>query len=118
MGSKRDHEGYLFIDSRNGPISEEVLRWAGLPENAGRGIFETATYTCSHCQVVVYLNPKRNRERAWCKKCDHYICDACGALYGMNYECVPYRKRLDDALEAAAKQSEPTANPVILLHNV
>jgi hypothetical protein len=105
----------LYIDSRNGPLSKEALEWGGLPPEAAKGVFEAPTYTCSHCQVVVVLNPKRSRERAYCRRCDHYICDACGALRGLGQPCVTYKQIVDEALEATAKQGVPSANSLILL---
>jgi hypothetical protein len=113
MGSKRDHEGEIYIDSRHGPISEEVLRWAGLPLTAGRGEYRGAFFVCSHCQATVYINPQRNRERAWCRKCDHYLCDACGAQLAATGACKTYKQVVDEVLEAAAKQG--AASPSILL---
>ena len=44
---------------------------------SGGGLFEAATTTCSHCQRIVVLNPDRTRERGYCRKCVHYICDEC-----------------------------------------
>lgn len=104
MTSKRSHEGYLLIDNRNNEgVPDELLRAAGMPIGSGRGLFETKTITCSHCQVVVVLNPLRNRDRAYCRKCDHYICDKCGAAYGLSGgECFPYKKKVDEIQEQAA----------------
>ncbi len=61
--------------------------------------FESATITCSHCQRVVVLNPDRSRERGYCKKCDHYICDGCTDLLAKTRQCVPFCKILDDEQE-------------------
>lgn len=41
--------------------------------------FETGSLTCSHCKNAVLKNPLRQRERAYCPKCNHYICDICEA---------------------------------------
>ena len=83
MKSKRQTEGYFMSDHRAAPAVEDaVVLAAGLPAGAGRGLFEAPTYTCSHCQVVVIVNPKRNRERAYCRGCDHMICDSCGVARG------------------------------------
>lgn len=106
MASLRRHEGYLLVDHRNSPgLTEEQTHAAGLPPGAGQGLFEAPTYTCSHCQAIVVLNPDRKRERAYCVKCDRNICDACGALYGMTRECRNIQKVLDDVQEAAERQS-------------
>ena len=68
MKTKRNQEGYLLIDNRHAPGPDGV-RFA-----------EVATITCSHCQRQLIRNPTRERERAWCSQCDHYICDDCNAV--------------------------------------
>lgn len=103
--SLRRHEGYLQVDNRNSPgISEEQAVAAGLPPGAGRGLFEAPTYTCSHCQSVVVLNPLRTRDRAWCKKCDHYLCDRCGVTAAQTKECLTFNQLIEQAQEAEAKK--------------
>lgn len=106
MSSKRKHEGYLLIDNRNNEgVPEELLQTMpiALPKEAGKKVFEAAIITCSHCQVGVVVNPLRNRERAYCRKCDHYLCDRCGAIYGMSAgECRLYRKYIDKRQEEDA----------------
>ena len=101
MSSKRRHEGYLLVDHRYSPgVSPAEALAPGKPAPvivpAGTTL-ESATITCSHCQVVVILNPNRTRPRGYCAKCDHYVCDSplC------NRECVPFAK-VADAVEAAA----------------
>jgi hypothetical protein len=82
VNSLRSHEGYLLIDHRNSPgVPEEVMVSTGLPTFAGKkdSVFECATFTCADCETVVYINPKRNRARGYCPKCDHYLCDDCEA---------------------------------------
>lgn len=75
----------------------------GLPAGAGRGMFEAPTCTCSHCQTVVILNPLRNRERAYCPKCDHYLCDGCGVIRAANGgECRTVKQIADELQEKAA----------------
>lgn len=103
MKSKRSHEGYLFIDHRGGP---------GMP---GIPLFmEAPTITCSHCQTVFIVNPLRNRERAYCSKCDHYICDKCGkARAESGGECKTFKQIIDEVQEAAVK-AERTDSPIIL----
>ncbi len=98
MQSKRRHEGYLLIDHRNSPGVPVGFGGSCVAVGAGQA-FEAATITCSHCQAIVVLNPERDRERAWCAKCDHYICDGCGAAR----ECVPFAKTLDLAAEAVIR---------------
>lgn len=100
MKSKRSNEGYLFVDHRNSPgLTEAQTVAAGRPATAARGLFEAPTYTCSHCQYVVVMNPNRQRERAYCSKCDHYVCDGCGALKAMTGACLPMEKVFDEAME-------------------
>lgn len=99
-GSKRSHEGYLLIENRFAPgiSAEEAAKTGKEVIGAGlRGRFEAGVLTCSHCQRQVIVNPLRTRDRNWCPKCDHYICDSPGCLVG----CNPYKARLD---RAQAKQ--------------
>ncbi len=74
--------GYLMIDHRASPgLPEDIARKTGLdPKYAGEGkLFEAATLTCSHCKCAVIKNQLRVREREFCFKCHHYICDYCAA---------------------------------------
>lgn len=78
--SKKSHEGELFVDHRASPgIPEKAaVRLGYHPTQVREGaVFEAATYSCVHCQGVVIMNPLRTRERAYCSKCDQYICDGC-----------------------------------------
>lgn len=105
MKSLRSTEGYFMLDSRNNEgIPDSFVRAMSpeLPMSAGRGMFEAPTITCSHCQVVVIINPLRKRERAYCPKCDHYLCDLCGAARALTGECRPFRQIVDEVQEAAA----------------
>jgi hypothetical protein len=114
--SKRDHENYLMIDNRLAPaIPDELLIPLGFPAGAGRGLFETPTITCHHCQANVVLNPNRSRERAWCKKCDHYLCDQCGVALSQTGICKPFGAVLYEAAIAADKAAQSSASPIILL---
>jgi len=93
--SKRAHEGYLLLDHRDSPgVPDDIAAPFGMPAGSGRGLFEAATFTCSHCEFVVVLNPDRTRERAWCKKCDHYLCDGCGLKYAQDFICFPFKARI------------------------
>src|SRR3989304_10579423 len=107
MHSKRAHEGWLLMDNRESPgVSDALLRTLGaeLPPGAGGGMFEAPTITCSHCQQVLILNPLRTRERAYCAKCDHYLCDGCGAALAASGVCNPFAQVIDEGQEQAAKQ--------------
>lgn len=114
MTSKRAHEGYLLLDHRGGPgMSDGLAHLAGLPDGAGRGVFEAPTITCSHCQTVVVLNPLRNRERAYCTGCDHYICDTCGAVRAANGGRCKTIKQIIDEVQTMADKGLPIS-PIIL----
>jgi len=54
-------------------------------------VFEADTSTCSHCQRVVVLRADRTRARAYCAKCDHYICDGC-----VGRPCTPFARILEN----------------------
>jgi hypothetical protein len=102
--SKRSKEGYLMIDHRaTEGVADEVIVKDGLPVGAGRGLFESPTYTCSHCQYVVVMNPLRTREREYCRGCDSYICDGCGLLKKQGAPCKTYAQVVDEYLEAAGR---------------
>lgn len=79
--------GYLMIDNRL----------------AGGGLGEADTSTCSHCQRIVVLNPDRTRERGFCPKCSHYICDECVGVMHQTLTCVPIAKVFDELQEGATR---------------
>lgn len=70
MSSLKRFEGELTVDNRAGG----GIPGAGLPRFA-----EVSTLTCSHCAAAYIKNPDRIRPREFCRKCDRYICDVCGA---------------------------------------
>lgn len=108
MTSKRSHEGYILLDHSDSPgVPDSMTIAAGLPAGAGRGKFEAATLTCQHCDVVVVINPKRNRERAWCKHCDHYLCDACGVTLHHTGECRNAARRIAEYVAAVERGEHP-----------
>ena len=106
MRTHRSQEGYLFIDNGpgGGPTLADLAAAGGLDvAGAGaRGVFESATVTCKHCQTVVVLNPKRDRARGYCRKCDGYVCDKPEC----NLTCLPMNKVLDVALEIAHRNPD------------
>jgi hypothetical protein len=87
--------GYLEVDQRD--VAAE------LPPGVQR-YMEADTYTCSHCQYVVILNPARTRERYKCKGCNHHICDECAAKRVAGGPCIPMAQVIDEQLERAARQ--------------
>lgn len=87
------------MDHRGSPgVPDEIVQKDGLVSGAGHGLFESATFTCNHCEAVVVKNPDRSRERAWCKKCDHYICDGCGMTMHKTGLCYPFKAMVADIL--------------------
>lgn len=104
MSSKFAKEGYLLVDHRDSPgLTEEAVHRAGMPVGSGRGVFETATFTCTHCTTVVVMNPLRTRDRAYCSKCDRYICDGCGAAMAASGVCRPFAQVVEEVQELASK---------------
>lgn len=85
----REHEGYVLIDHRASPGTEEV------PEGT---VLEAATLHCAHCNTVTIKNPNRIRARASCLQCgNRYVCDNCALEMKMpDYIHNPYNKKLDD----------------------
>lgn len=118
MHSLRSHEGYILIDHRNSPgVPDAIMVPQGLIPGAGKGLFESATYTCPYCERVVILNPDRSRARAYDRKTDHYICDSCDALRSTGAEMKPMKQIADELSNRAAKaqSSECFQSPVISL---
>lgn len=94
--------GHIEIDHRavDAPLPPGVPRY-----------FEAHTYTCTHCQRVVVMNPARTRERYKCSGCNHHVCDDCAALRHQGAACRTFAQVVDEARERAARQS---ASPVIV----
>lgn len=88
--------GYLLLDNRASGFK---------PEGTNTDFFEAATYTCSHCQAVVVMNPERKRERYTCRGCSHMICDPCAAKRASGEGCKTYAQKLDEILQAEVKQT-------------
>lgn len=106
MLSQRQQEGYLLLDHRHTMgVPDEVVVANGLPVGSGRGLFEAPTYTCSHCQTVVVMNPDRKRERVHCRGCDHLICDACGVAKAAGAKCRTMKQVIDEMQEQAERQA-------------
>lgn len=107
--SKRELEGYVRIDHRDSPgFTPDQAMAAGrgfLCDQIGPGkLFEAPTYYCTHCQRTVIINPDRTRARAYCSKCDHDICDWCGAAAkAPGYVHRSWAEIKDEFLNAAAK---------------
>lgn len=113
--SLRSHEGVILIDNRNSPgIDDATMVAMGYPIGSGKGLYESSTYTCNHCSAVVVIEPKRTRERGFCRGCGQRICDGCNAILARTFTCVPMSKIIDETLERAVKQAAPTASNILL----
>ena len=103
MATKRSQEGLVLIDHSVSPGVPDSAMPDGMPPRAGQGKFEAPCYTCSHCQQIVVVNPLRNRDRAWCKKCDHYLCDRCGGILATTGVCKTWKQLLDEIQDTASR---------------
>ena len=96
--------GYVEVDHRACDLPD-------IPGNMPKH-FEADTYTCSHCQFVVVMNPERKRERYKCLSCNHHVCDGCAAKMHQTGLCESFNRRVDEAREQAIRQ---LGSPSILL---
>jgi hypothetical protein len=112
MHSLRSHEGEIEINHRYSPgVPEEILIALGIPKEAGKkdSVFRCATFTCADCQTIVYVNPKRNRPRGYCPKCDHYLCDECEAIrFQSGGVCRNFKNMMDQVLDALGRTPKTT----------
>lgn len=101
MKTIRSLEGEVVIDHRNSPgISGELMIAQGLPPEAGKGVYEGVTYTCGHCQTIVFMNSLRTRERHFCRGCSHVICDGCAEEKAKTLQCVTFEQKVEALLKA------------------
>ena len=117
MSLKR-HEGFLSIDHRFSPgVPEDVARASGLdPRYMGEGkLLEAATLSCAHCLGSVVKNPFRIRERAYCSKCDKYICDGCDAARNAPEYKHASGEAVSDAIVEFAQKGMTLGSPLELL---
>jgi hypothetical protein len=96
--------GYLLLDHRNSPE---------LPPGVVSPLVEASTFTCSHCQTVVIMNPQRTRERAYCRGCSHLLCDPCGAVRAQTGKCKTFKQVVDEILAEAEKQAESDSSVLL-----
>lgn len=86
-----------MLDHRGGmEVPEDIIRQAGLPVGAGRGLFEAPNFTCKHCHRVIVMNPQRETQRNYCKGCDHLICDGCAAIKAATKQCRTFDQLVDE----------------------
>lgn len=113
--SCKSREGYLMIDHRASPgMPVGFYEKAGIDmPSVGEGkMVEMATLTCKHCCNVFIMNPQRTRERAYCFKCNHYICDICEGVSRLaDYVHTPFQKKVDDLQDQMAR---PNATLLLL----
>jgi hypothetical protein len=113
----------LIIDHRDSPGVTPAdlahIPGAGVLAVPGGTFHESDILGCSHCQGRCYKNHDRVRDRGYCSKCDHYVCDRCEAIRVRTGECVPFAKILDVVQNLAEKyegrEDHPDATPPILL---
>lgn len=115
MPSLRRIESYVQIDHRESPgFDAATSHRLGLGRHCvGSVNYESAVVHCCGCSRGVLLNPDRSRERAYCKKCDSYLCDACALAIQNGAPHVPMAKFLDDAQEAAVKAAQRGGSIII-----
>lgn len=70
---------------------------------AGGQLSEIPTFTCTHCETVVIMNPERTRERYRCRGCNHLLCDNCASVRAAGGKCVTFRQIADEYQEAAER---------------
>ena len=86
--------GYMLVDNRNaGDLPPGTVRF-----------LEAPTYTCTHCQRVVVMNPERKRERYKCQGCNHMICDGCAAIRAAGGPCRTFSQVIDEYLNNVEKE--------------
>lgn len=102
-----DLEGELVIDHRESPgVSEALVREAGLPAGAGRGLFKAPIYTCGHCQkgVTVVIGAFGTREKRYvCSGCRKVLCDQCARKKALTGVCDPFERKIERHLIEVAR---------------
>ena len=116
MFSQRSLEGYMEIDHRESPgfsVDQAFgMGWRRIATQVGKGQrAQVPTAICGHsrkgflCERMVILNPLRTRDRGWCPKCQHYLCDECELLRVLSGgECLAKQKLIDEHMDREAKK--------------
>lgn len=121
MASLKRHEGVLMVDHSASPgLTEAEALACGYNHDhhmlRGGKVFEAATLTCKHCKTPYIKNPLRTRPRAYCKPCDHYICDFCDFERSQpDYDHMSFEKKAELILNAAEHQQESMGAPLALV---
>lgn len=105
----------LILTDSNGPRGLGLLSLDNrveMPPGRG-GLVEMETYTCTHCQAVVVMNPARVRERYKCRGCAHHICDNCAADRAAGGPCKTFSQKIDEYLAQVERQ--PVAGSPIII---
>jgi hypothetical protein len=115
METLKRHEGYMYIDNRNNEgVDDATMVALGYPVGAGKGVYESATYTCSHCNAIVIIEPKRTRERGFCRGCGQRICDACNVIRAQTMECASFIAKISEMQEHDLKVGTEN-NPSLII---
>ena len=119
MSSLRRHEGWLLVDHSASPgLPEDIARASGYdPKHVAAGkVYESATITCRHCGNAYLKNPLRTRDRAYCRLCDHYICDICDKERSRpGYVHMPFIQKAELLANMAEHGEEPLGSPMDLV---
>lgn len=86
----KQHFGYLRNDNRV----------------SGGALQEADVLGCNHCQCTMTLKQWKAKG-GWCTVCDNYVCFSC-AERTKKEGCVPWRKLVDEQLEAQARRRNLT----------
>lgn len=120
MPSLKRHDGELMIDHRfSRGLTAEEARAFGMPDIplGEGGAVSLATVGCNHCGGVWLVNHYRTRERHYCKKCDHYLCDLCAAVTAQPNYVHRTISELTDLITSGKFTFAPgstTTNPILI----
>lgn len=116
MFSLRSLEGYMEVDHRESPgfTMEQAFAtgWRRIAGQVGKGQrAQMPIATCGHtrngflCERGVILNPLRTRDRGFCPKCRHYLCDECELVRVLSGgECLSKERYIDEYMNQHTKK--------------
>lgn len=96
----------IVTENHNLGLLQIDHRHASAPMPGVQDLVEVPTYTCTHCESVVVMNPNRVRPRYTCRGCSHMICDSCGSKREAGAPCRTFAQLIDEFLEKQEKQVE------------